>query len=206
MADITLFHCPQTRSQGTLWLLEELGVEYDIKVVNVMKGEGLKPEYLKVNPSGKVPAINYKGQVVTELAAISIFLCDLFPDAGLAPAIDAPDRGEYLKWSVFRPGVLEPAMIAKTRGWEVERGMVGWGSWEIVVEQLEDHLKDRTWFLGDTFSAADILTGGGVGWMRMFGIIGEHEIFDRYIGQIREREAFLKVQEIDAKLKSEMEA
>lgn len=206
MADITFYHCPGTRSDGTLWLLEELSVNYDTEVVNVFTGEGSSAEHKARNVLGKIPVIEYKGQFISELAAISIFLCDLYPDAGLAPKFDDPLRGDYLKWSVYRPGVLEPSMISKHKGWEIEPGMMGWRGMDEVVEQLADHLKDRKWFLGDQFSGADTLTGGGIGWMRAFGFIDEHEVFDRYIGQIREREAFKRVTDINEKLKAEMDS
>src|ERR1700761_5376389 len=108
---ITLFHCPQSRSSGALTLLEELEAPYKLHVLNMKAGEQRRPEYLAVNPLGKVPAILHRGELVTEQVAIFIYLADLFPQAGLAPALDDRLRGPYLRWLVYYGSCFEPAVV-----------------------------------------------------------------------------------------------
>src|ERR1051325_5931978 len=97
----TLYYSPQSRATGTRVLLEELGAPYDLHVLNMKAGEQRKPNYLAINPLGKVPAVHYRGELVTEQVAITIFLADLFPQAGLTPALDDPLRGPYLRWIAY---------------------------------------------------------------------------------------------------------
>ncbi|PWE17626.1 glutathione S-transferase [Marinicauda salina] len=200
MTELTLWHSTRTRSTGALWLIEELGADYEIKLLSTQAGDTRKPEFLKVNPAGKVPAITHKGRHLAELAAISLYLCDVYPDAGLAPAFGDPMRAEHYFWHVFRPGVLEPAMIAKTQGWIAERGMVGWGDFENAIERVELVLRDRPYLLGDDFSASDILVGGALGWLKHFGVLDDSDVLDPYIARIHDRPAAKKAMEIDAKL------
>src|SRR5579859_7581154 len=108
---ITLFHSPQCRSVSALTLLEELGAPYQLKVLNMKAGEQRKAPYLAINPLGKVPAILHGNALITEQVAIFIYLADLFPEAGLAPAIGDPQRGPYLRWLAFYAACLEPAVV-----------------------------------------------------------------------------------------------
>src|SRR5208337_2478729 len=108
---ITLYHSPNTRSSGILLLLEELGAPYELKLLNLKAGEQRQQPYLAVNPMGKVPAIEHNGAIVTEQVAILIYLADLFPEAGLAPAFDDPLRGPYLRWLVSYAACFEPAVV-----------------------------------------------------------------------------------------------
>jgi len=200
MAEITFWHGPMTRSTGTLALLEELGVSYDLRKVDVRGGESRTADFLEINPAGKVPVIRHGDTIVAELAAISLYLCDAFPEAGLAPAIGDKDRADYLYWSVFRPGVLEPAMIAKTQGWEPNRQMVGWGDWETMLARIEQGLEGKTWLLGERFSGADILVGGALVWLKSFGVLPERAAFEAYIERMTKRPSMQKVGQIDAQL------
>ena len=113
MAEITFYTNPQSRGRIVHWLLEELGVPYDMKILDFEKGDHKKPDYLKINPMGKVPAIVHRGVVVTEAAAICTYLADAYPKAGLAPALDDPRRGTYLRWLFFGAGCIEPAIVDK---------------------------------------------------------------------------------------------
>ncbi|MGJ3233232.1 MAG: glutathione S-transferase family protein [Oceanicaulis sp.] len=193
-ADITVWHGPNTRSTGTVWLLEELGVPYELRKVDVFGGETREAPYLAINPAGKVPAIRHKGKVIGEMAAISLYLCDAFPESGLAPAIGDEKRAEYLYWSVFRPGVLEPAMMAKVQGWDADPGRVGWGDWETCLSLVERPLKEHPYLLGERFSAADILVGGALGWLRHFGVLPKDSPFDAYIDSLHDRPAYARMQ------------
>ncbi|MFW5660964.1 MAG: glutathione S-transferase family protein [Oceanicaulis sp.] len=193
-ADITVWHGPNTRSTGTVWLLEELGAPYDLRKVDVFGGETREPDYLRINPAGKVPAIRHKGEVIGEMAAISLYLCDEYPEAGLAPGVGDAKRAEYLYWSVFRPGVLEPAMMAKVQGWDADPGRVGWGDWETALSLIERPLKEGPYLLGESFSAADILVGGALGWLRHFGVLPKDGPFDAYIDRLHDRPAYDRMQ------------
>src|ERR1700741_2794914 len=111
MADLTLYHASPSRSSIVLWMLEELGEPYDIKLLSLSKGENLAPDYLAVNPMGKVPAIRHGDTVITEVAAICTYLADEFPGAKLNVPIGTPRRGIYLKLLFFGPSCMEPAVI-----------------------------------------------------------------------------------------------
>ena len=108
---ITLYHAPPSRSSIVLWMLEELGEPYDLKLINLKAGDNLKPPYLAVNPMGKVPTLVDNGVVMTEVAAICCYLADTYPKAGLAPAIGDTRRGPYLSWLFWGPSCFEPAVI-----------------------------------------------------------------------------------------------
>jgi len=195
---LTVWHGPNTRSTGTVWLAEELGAPYELRLVDVFAGATREPDFLAVNPAGKVPAIRHKGKVLTEMAAISLYLCDAFPEAGLAPAPGHPDRADYLYWSVFRPGVLEPAIITKAQGLDVDPRTVGWGDWETVMRLIEARLSENDYILGDYFSAADILIGGALGWLKHFNLTDANLLIDRYVARLHARPAHARMQAVNA--------
>ena len=150
MADITFYTNPMSRGRIVHWLLEELGVPYDMKILDFEKGDHKKPEYLKINPMGKVPAIVHRGTVVTEAAAICTYLADAYPKAGLAPALDDPQRGTYLRWIFFGAGCVEPAIVDKMfdRPAVERKGALGYGSYEDTLNALETALKPGPCILG----------------------------------------------------------
>lgn len=191
---ITLFHAPQSRSAGVLTLLEELGAPYELTILNMKAGEQRKPDFLTVNPLGKVPAIIHRGRLVTEQVAIFIYLADLFPDAKLAPAVDDGRRGSYLRWLVYYAACLEPAVTDKALGREPgPPAMSPYGDYDHVVRTLEDQLRSRPYLLGDDFSAADILWGGALNWMIAFNLIPGNEIFRSYAARIAGRPVATKI-------------
>lgn len=192
--DLIVWHGPNTRSTGTVWLVEELGVPYELRKVDVFGGETREAEFLKINPAGKVPAIRHKGKTLTEMAAISLYLCDEFPQAGLAPAIGDPLRADYLYWSVFRPGILEPAIVTKAHNLEVDPRTVGWGEWETVIGRVETTLENGPYLLGERFSAADILIGGALGWMKHFNLMPDDSPINAYLDRINARPARQRAQ------------
>src|SRR3974390_70342 len=138
MAPLTLDHAAPSRSSVTLWMLEELGHPYDLKLINLQAGENLKPDYLAINPMGKVPALRHGDTVITELAAICTYLADEFPKANLAVPIGTPRRGTYLNWLFLGPGSVEPAMIdrAAPRKEEGNRKMLGYGDFDTTMNTL----------------------------------------------------------------------
>src|SRR5262249_60763244 len=107
---IPFLHAPNIRSSGARALREELGARYELHAINMKAGDQRKPAYLAVNPMGKVPAIRHRGALITEQVAIFIYLADLFPQAKLAPALDDPQRGPYLRWLVYYGSCFEPSV------------------------------------------------------------------------------------------------
>ena len=203
---ITLFHSPQTRSAGSLTLLEELGAPYELKLLNMKAGEQRRPEFLAINPLGKVPAILHRGVLVTEQVAIFIYLADLFPDAGLAPALDDPRRGVYLRWLVFYAACFEPGMVDKAMKREpAPLAMSPYGDFNAVVATLEDQLRSSPYLLGDSPSAADVLWGSALKWTIAFGMVANTDVFREYVDRIANRPAALKVSQRDIEFVAEHE-
>lgn len=143
-------------------MLEEVGVEYELRFIDIMAGQQKSPEVLALNPMGKLPVLTDGDMVVTESAAIGLYLADRYAPGRLAPKLDDPARGTYLRWSLFAPSVVEPAAMAKQAGWSVREGQAGWGSHEAMLDSMESALEGRDFVLGDTFSMADVIFGGTV--------------------------------------------
>jgi len=209
MADdtITFFHSPNTRSGGVRLLLEELNAPYELRAINMKAGEQRKPAYLGVNPMGKVPAIRHRGELITEQVAIFIYLADLFPKAGLAPALDDRLRGPYLRWLVYYGSCFEPAVV--DRGLKREPGpfpMVPYGDYDTMLKTLTDQLAKGPYLLGDRFSAADVLWGTALTWTTMFKLVPELPVIKDYIARLAARPSVAKVKAPDAALAAEHEA
>lgn len=190
--EIVFYHNPRSRAQMVHWMLEELGVPYRIVPIDFEKGENRTPEFLAINPMGKLPTIVHRGVVVTEAAAIIAYLADAFPAAGLAPAIDDPARGTWLRWIVFGASCFEPALLdTMLKRPDAPRSTVGYGSYQDVLGALETMLDPGPWVLGDRFSAADVYVGAEIAWGASFGAPG---ILDRpklaaYIDRVKARPA-----------------
>jgi len=198
---ITLFHSPQTRSSGALNLLEELHAPYSLHMLNMKAGEQRQSAYLAVNPMGKVPAIRHGDALITEQVAIGIYLADLFPEAGITPAIGDALRGPYLRWYVFYAACFEPAMVDKALKREPgSAAMVPYGSVETTVDTLVAQLSAGPWLLGDRFTAADVLWGTALTWMTGFGLVEAVAPVKAYVDRWNARPSVKKVAEIDAKL------
>jgi glutathione S-transferase len=196
---ITFYHAPNTRSSGTLLLLEELSAPYDLKLLNTKEGEHRKPAYLAVNPMGKVPCIEHAGAVVTEQVAIALYLADLFPEAGLAPALNDPLRGPYLRWLVFYAASFEPAVIDRARKIEADnRAMLPYGDFETMLNTVENQLKKGPWILGERFTAADAIWGSGLGWTVMFKLVPELPAIKAYLERFFARPAVGRAKAKDA--------
>lgn len=159
---ITLYHSPASRAFTAYWLLEELGVPFQVATVDIRKGEQKKKEYLKLNPSGKVPTLTDGKVVVSENPAICIYLADRYGYGGLAPKIDDVDRGAYLKWMVYSTAVLDPLLSLHPKHIDLPGAETGFGAFEDMVEVLAKTLKGRKYLLGDRFSAADVMMGSTI--------------------------------------------
>jgi glutathione S-transferase len=193
MADqITFYHNPQSRGRIAHWMLEEVGVPYETKILSFDKGEHKSPEYLAVNPMGKIPAIVHNGNVVTEAAAICAYLADAFPKAGLAPPVGDPARGTYYRWLFFAAGCIEPAIVDKMFARPpVDRpGALGYGSYEDTLSTMEKALAPGPWLLGERFSAADVYFGSEVGWGMFTKALEPRPAFQKYFERCSERPAY----------------
>lgn len=206
-SEITLYHSPNTRSSGVRILLEELGAPYRLYPLDMKAGEHRRDAYLTINPMGKVPAITHGAAVVTEQAAIFLYLADLFPEAGLAPAIGDPLRGPYLRWMVFYGSSFEPAVI--DRALEREPGpqaMSAYGDFDHVLATLVDALAKGPYLLGDRFSAADVLWGSALAWTTGFKLVPEDPAIMAYVARRNARPAVQTVMAAEAALAAEQEA
>lgn len=191
---ITLFHSPMTRSASIVWLLEELGVPFERKVVEFRRVDGTGArDPANPHPHGKVPALTDGGETIFESSAIALYLTDKYREKKLGPAVGEPRRGEYLSWLAYRPGVMEPALLC--RRFEIKHvyGAMGWAPAEEVEQVLNAHLASRTYFLGDDFSALDILLGGGLHFMMMAKMMAETPVLKAYTARITDRPAFRKM-------------
>ncbi|MCJ2087811.1 glutathione S-transferase family protein [Methylobacterium sp. E-005] len=203
-ADITFYHSPNTRSSGVRVLLEELGVPYRLHALNMRAGEHLQEAYRVINPMAKVPAIRHGGALVTEQAAIYLYLADLFPEAGLAPATTDPARATYLRWMVFYGSCFEPAVIDRHLKREPgPRGMSAYGEYDSVIVRVIEALTPGPYLLGERFSAADILWGSALGWTTGFGLVAPDPVLTGYVERVRSRPAFQRVAAADAQLAAE---
>jgi glutathione S-transferase len=198
------YHAPMTRSFGTRWLFEELGdPPHETKVLNLKKGEHKTPEFLAVNPMGKVPAITADGIPVTEVGAIAIYLADLFPEAKLAPALGDPARGTYLRWIVFNHGDVEPAASDKAR--KIPEGSLpasalSYGTYDDTVNALVGAVGEGPYILGERFSAADVVLGGAIRWMTKFKLLPDRPEFTGYVERLTSRPAFKRAAAKDEEL------
>jgi glutathione S-transferase len=196
---LRLFHAPQSRSGSIVWLLEELGVPYETKVVNIRRSDGSGArDPANPHPHGKVPCLQHGSERVFEIAAITLYLTDLFPDAKLGPRVGDPNRGEYLSWLAYRPGVLEPAMMMRRLKVQHVQGAMGWAEAGEVEQALESVLSRRKYLLGDEFSAADICVGGTINFLMGFKLMNETAVFKEYAARITSRPAFKRMMERDA--------
>ena len=200
MAELTFYTNPQSRGQTVRWMLEELGAPYETVLLDY--GTTMKaPEYLAVNPMGKVPAIRHGNQVVTEAAAICAYLADAFPDAGLAPP--PGERGDYYRWLFFTAGPTEAAItnaFIKVEPTDRQKAMLGYGCMADVVAALETAVADKSFVAGNRFSAADVYVGSQIDFGLMFGTLPASATLEAYVAPLRERAAYKRAKEIDAAL------
>ena len=195
--DLVFYTNPMSRGRIIRWMLEEVGQPYDTQILDY--ASTLKsPEYLAINPMGKIPAIRHGDTVVTEAAAICAYLADAFPQAGLAPP--TTERGDYYRWLFFAAGPIEQAITAKNFGFEPkpeQQRMAGFGSLAHALEALESAVAGKQFITGGKFSAADVYVGAQIGWGLQFGTIDARPAFTAYSQGLRSRPAAIRAAEID---------
>jgi glutathione S-transferase len=186
---ITLYHHPHSRAAAILWMLEEVGVDYELRWVDMQAGQQKSPDVVALNPMGKLPVLVDGDAVVTEVAAIGLYLGDRYGLGTLAPKPDDPARGTYLRWSLFAPSVIEPGSMAKMAGWEYKPGQAGWGTHDAMLDAIESAIGDRQFLLGDRFTMADTIFGGTVRYMLRFGMLEKRPSFTAYAERLSARPA-----------------
>ena len=203
MSDLTLYTNPQSRGRIAHWMMEELGEPYDTVWLDF--GTSMKaPDYLAINPMGKVPALRHGQAVVTEAAAICAYLADAFPAKGLLPQTQ-DERAAYFRWLFFAAGPLEQAVASRSLGWQVPEGRnvaVGFGSYADALGTLERGLSGGPFVCGERFTAADVYVGSSVGWGMLFGSIEKRPVFEAYAARVQARPAWQRAQALnEARLK-----
>jgi len=195
---LRLYHNPQSRSTTVHTMLHELAEPFEIVPVDLKAGDHKAPAFLKINPMGKIPVLVDGDAIVTETPAILTYLADKYPKAGLAPAVDAPERGPYLRWMFFYGSCVEPAVMDHFLKRESPATSAGWGKLEDVIETLSTALKPGPWLLGSRFSAADVMMGSGLGYLLMFKILPERPELLDYVARFQARPAYQAAKAADA--------
>jgi len=186
---------------GVRWLLEELGVEYAVRFVNIHAPQSVDENYRAIQPHKKVPAIVHKGTVVTERAAITIYLADAFSSAGLAPTADDPRRAAYLTMLVYCDSVFDPCVTARARGLEHGPSDYSFGAFEDVIRNVEARLTEHPYAAGSQFTAADTQLGSSLGFtMNVLQVVPRKPVFEAYLERVSRRPAHRRAQELDAQL------
>ena len=186
-----LYWSPRSRSFTTLWLMEETGQPYERVLTDISTGANKTPEYLAINPMGKVPALVDGDVAMAEAAAICAYVADRYPQTKLAPPIGDPRRAKYLQWLFFAPGCIEPAILQAYLKLEIPAVSAAWGSTTQTFDVLDQALEKGPWLLGDDFTAADIAIGAGMNYaIRMFKMVPTRPNFDRYLDACAARPAF----------------
>lgn len=202
--DLVLYHSPQTRGSSVVALLEELGVQYELKVLDRKKGENHSASFLAINPLGKFPTLVHNGTVVTEQVACYVLLADLFPEKGLAPSMDDPLRGAYLRWIAFAGSTYEPAVVDHALKRDAaDPSLMPYGSYSKMLSTVYDQLEKGPFILGDRMYAVDLLWCSCLKWCRDFGVIETNPTVDAYIERIFSRPSFEKAMELDQALLQE---
>lgn len=194
---LVLYTHPYSRGRLARWMLEEVGEPYEVVVLEY--GTTMKaPDYLALNPMGKVPTVRHGAAIVTETAAICAYLADAFPAVRLAPPPEA--RGAYYRWLFFAAGPLETAVLARVMGFEPtprQQTTAGFGSYQAVLDTLEKTLEGQRYIAGDGFTAADLYLGGQLGWGLQFGTIEKRPAFDAYWARLSVRDAYRRAAALD---------
>lgn len=189
---ITLYHRPNTRSTRFIFLLEELGAPYVIRLVTTRTRDGGAPDPANPHPHGKVPAIADDGVVVFESSAIAVYLTDKFPQNRLGPLPGEPERGAYLSWLAYYAGVLEPAFLSKFMCWEVPRGTAGWVALEESMAAVIARLSQSPYLASERFSAVDVLYATSFALFANSPVLPKSPVIEDYVKRVVARPAYAR--------------
>lgn len=182
-----LYYCPRTRAFTSLWMLEECGAAYDLARVDIASPNHPSPEFLTVNPLGKLAALTDGGVGFGETAAILLYLADKFPGKKLAPLPADPRRGRYLQWLTYSATVIEPAMMAKAMNMPASTRSAGFGDYDRAMKALETHLPSDGWMTGADFTAADLYIASTLTFGMMFKMIDARAAFVAFADRAKTR-------------------
>ena len=190
---LTLYTNPMSRGKIAEWMLAEMGIPYE--KIELEYGAPMKsPEFLALNPMGKVPALVHEGKVVTEAAAICLYLAEAFPEANLKPL--ESERADYYRWTIFATATLEQGLAFHGAGVvldERQKAQMGCGDSELAVQALADHLSRSAYVAGERFTAADVYVASQLNFfVRMFKMVPTCAAFDAYLDRVTSRVAFSK--------------
>lgn len=203
---LILYHAPRSRSAGARMLLEELGADYELHAFDLSRGQHHEPDYLNINPMGKVPALRHGDVIVTEQAAVYMYAAELYPEAGLAPATGDSLRGPYLRWMVFYGSCFEPAIVDRSMNrLPAAYSTSPYGDFDAVINAIGAQLANGPYLLGERFTAADVLWGAALNWITMFKLVPETPVVRAYIDRILARPAIQRAQAADAALAAEQD-
>ncbi len=196
---ITLYHAPRSRSSRIIWLLEELGCTYNIELVSIQRQDGTgtpPPEsYAAINPLKKVPAVKVFDEIVTESAAICLYLTDSHQKKAIGPLPGHNNRAEYVRWLFFYAAAVEPAAVARFSGWDKDKP-TGFGSLDVIEKVISDQIEKTPYLLGDEFSAADILYGSTLQYFKGT-LFPARKHYDDYVARLTARPAYVRAQARD---------
>ncbi|KQV48578.1 glutathione S-transferase [Pelomonas sp. Root1217] len=199
---VTLFHAPNSRSAGVRILIEELQAEHELQVLDLTRKQQREPAYLDVNPMGKVPALLHKDVLITEQAAIYLYLAELYPESGLVPPVGDPLRGALLRWMVFYGSCFEPAMTDRAlKREDCQPSWSPYGDFDSVVRLVQQQLEDgRNWWLGEQMTVADFLWGHALADMLAFQMMPATPAVEAYAARLRSHPAAQRSLALDAEL------
>lgn len=200
----TLYYHPWSRAANVVWMLEEVERPYELRLVDIMKGAQKAPEILALNPMGKLPILDDDGTIVTEQAAIALYLADRYAYGRLSPKVDDPARGTYLRWSFFTPSVIEPSTIAREGKWSFKESQAGWGAFDAMLAATESAIAKGPYVLGDRFSMADVILGGTIRFMLMVKSLEARPAFVAYSERLAQRPALQRAEARNASMRKEL--
>ncbi|MGE5783583.1 MAG: glutathione S-transferase family protein [Myxococcales bacterium] len=198
-----LYYHPYSRAANVVWMLEELQRPYELRYVDIMAGVQKESALLALNPMGKIPVLQDDEVVVTESAAIGIYLADRYALGRLAPTLDDPARGTYLRWSFFAPSVIEPGAMAKASGWTFRESAAGFGNFDAMIKAIQSAVAGGEFLLGSRFTMADVIFGGTLRYMVHFKLLDALPEFTAYIERLEQRPALQRAQAINTKATEE---
>jgi len=199
---LTLYHAAPSRSSIVRWMLEELGEPYDIHLLSLSRGDNRAPDYVAINPMGKVPTLKHGDTLITEAAAICTYLADEFPRAKLNVPVGDARRGPYLKWLFFGPSCIEPAIMDRAfpRKEEARRAALGYGDFETCMNVVAAAVTPGPYLLGQQFTAADVVIGSTLRWGMLFKMLPERPEFVSYTARLAQRPALQRAEAKDKEL------
>ena len=187
-----LYYNPRSRAAIAKWMLDECGADYQIVSIDLQKREHKTPEFLQINPSGKIPALVDGTSRIFENAAICLYLADKFPEANLAPKLGAPERGRYLSLMVYSTSQLEPAMRDELMGVETIP-QSGWTDFQTAQDVIEGELGDGSYLFGEWFTAADVMVGSIFIYRRLWRGSTERPKIEAYVDRLLSRPAVMQM-------------